>query len=105
MESTLWKGDTLADVQSELRDLTALLDRVRVEYREMPGLCLSPSQAARLWGLSPQRCARLLDVLIGHGDLMRTRDGRYVATSRLLRGPWRGRPGASTDPGVTTYTS
>jgi hypothetical protein len=27
-----------------------LLERIRAEYREMPGLCVSPTQAALLWG-------------------------------------------------------
>ena len=37
-----------------------LLDRIRAEYREMPGLSLSHSQAARLWGLSKERSAGVL---------------------------------------------
>lgn len=60
-----------------------LLDRVRAEYREMPGLSLSQSQAARLWGLSTERCAGVLEMLIAQGELSRTANGRYVATSML----------------------
>jgi len=65
-----------------------LLDRCGGEFREMPGLCLSRAQAARLWGLSTQRCATVLEALVAQGDLTFTRDGRYVATSRLST-PWR----------------
>jgi hypothetical protein len=64
--------------------------RIRAEYREMPGLSLSLSQAARLWGLPAPRCAGVLAVLIAQGDLICTRDGRYVATTRLLRPQRRG---------------
>jgi hypothetical protein len=62
-----------------------LLARIRAEYREMPGLCLTRSQAARLWGLSAERCAEVLEVLVVDGDLRCTRDGRYIATPRLLK--------------------
>ena len=89
MPSTHRDGDMIGDARGELRDLGPLLDRVRAEYREMPGLCLSSSQAARLWGLSPHRCASVLHALIAHGDLMCTPDGRYVATPRLLSVRWR----------------
>jgi hypothetical protein len=30
-----------------------LLARIRAEYRDMPGLCLTAAQAARLWDLTP----------------------------------------------------
>ena len=60
-----------------------LLDRIRAEYREMPGLSLSHSQAARLWGLSKERCAGVLEMLIDQGELVCRPNGRYVATSRL----------------------
>jgi hypothetical protein len=35
-------------------------------------------------GLTAERCAGVLKALLAHGDLTRTRDGRYVATPRLL---------------------
>ncbi len=34
----------------ELKDLAT---RARAEFREMPGMCLTTAQAARLWQLSP----------------------------------------------------
>jgi hypothetical protein len=55
-----------------------LLDRVRAEYREMPGLRLTLAQASRLWGLDRTTCAGLLDVLVRSGFLSRTTDGCYL---------------------------
>ena len=34
--------------------------RVRAEFLEMPGLCLTLDQAQRLWGLEPRTCEALL---------------------------------------------
>ena len=38
-----------------------LLQRIREEYREMPSLRLTPSQATRLFGLEASVCAKLLE--------------------------------------------
>ena len=56
----------------------ALLDRVRSEFREMPGLCLTAAQATRLLGVSPEACRRILGVLIHEGSVRLRRDGCYV---------------------------
>lgn len=57
-------------------DLTAL---VRAEYLEMPGLCLTVSQAARLWNVGRDECLQALDALIRAGFLHRSRD-LYIRT-------------------------
>ena len=54
------------------------LDRVRGEYREMPGLSLTEGQAQRLWGLEPRTCRDLFEALLATGFLRRTTQGRYV---------------------------
>lgn len=54
-----------------------LLHRVRGEYLEMPGLRLTPAQAARLWGLNKNPAHALLEVLVETGFLVRTCDGQY----------------------------
>jgi hypothetical protein len=54
-----------------------LLDRIRGEYLEMPGLRLTRAQAQRLWGLDRQTCADVLDLLIGTNFLHPTGDGKY----------------------------
>jgi hypothetical protein len=47
----------------------SLHDRVRGEYREMPGLRLTVAQAARLFNLEPQQCGKILETLVTHGAL------------------------------------
>ena len=58
--------------------LTDVLDRVRAEYREMPGLRLTPSQAQRLFQVEPAVCAALLNVLMNEHFLVRTANGLFV---------------------------
>ena len=58
-----------------------LSSRILSEYREMPGLCLSASQAARFWGLDVDRCLRLLQGLVADGRLRCLPQGRYVAAA------------------------
>jgi hypothetical protein len=64
----------------ERRDHTArarLLQRIRSEYEEMPGMRLTREQAARLWSLSGELCDRVLAELEGQGFLRRLNDGAY----------------------------
>lgn len=62
----------------ETTGLTDLLQRIRGEFLEMPGLRLTARQAQRLWGLDPSACAALLEALIATGFLKRTGDGAFV---------------------------
>ena len=55
-----------------------LVDRVRGEYIEMPGLSLTEEQAQRLWQLEPDACRTLLTALVDSGFLRRTPRGGYV---------------------------
>jgi hypothetical protein len=57
------------------------LQRVREEYREMPNLRLTPSQATRLFGVDPSQCAALLDALVNEHFLTRTADGMFVRSA------------------------
>lgn len=60
-----------------------LLSRVRGEYAEMPGLALTPRQAARLLGIERAVSEHLLAALVESGFLWRNRDGAYIrATPR-----------------------
>ncbi len=54
-----------------IHDLDAL---VRAEYLEMPGLCLTIAQAARLWNANPDDCIQTLDQLTRAGFLYRSKD-------------------------------
>jgi hypothetical protein len=58
-------------------DVQAVLERVRGEFNEMPGLCLTPEQAARLWGLDPHACNEILDYLVA-ASFLRWSQGRVV---------------------------
>jgi hypothetical protein len=55
----------------------ALVDRVRAEFEEAPGLSLTPAQAHRLFGLKPEVGAALLSLLCDTGFLMRDSTGRF----------------------------
>ena len=61
--------------------ITPLLHRVRSEFLEMPGLRLTPAQAARLWALDPSTALRILEGLTAAGFLSRNREGAYVRAS------------------------
>lgn len=58
-----------------------LLLRIEGEYREMPGLSLTLSQAERLWGLDSSTCVFALTTLVERRVLRQTTGGTY------LRGP------------------
>ncbi len=49
--------------------------RIQSEYQEMPGLCLTSVQAARLLGLQQHECSALLSGLVDVGFLRRTSSG------------------------------
>jgi hypothetical protein len=59
-----------------------LLDRIRREYLEMPGLKLTLAQAQRLWQLG-EECLELLGMLVDAKFLCRRSDGRYARVSEL----------------------
>ena len=52
-----------------------LVERVRCEFLEMPGLRLTMPQAARLWGLDIASCEAVVEVLIRSAFLQRTASG------------------------------
>ena len=62
-------------------EVLPLLERVRSEFLEMPGLRLTSNQAARLWALDRTTSERVLDGLVDAGFLGRSRDGAYLRAS------------------------
>jgi hypothetical protein len=56
-------------------DLENVVSRVREEFREMPGLRLTPAQATRLWGLERDTCYEVIDTLVAAAFLRWTRAG------------------------------
>ena len=54
-----------------------LVQRLREEFEEAPGLRLTIGEAARYWGLDEATCALVLRELRPHGFLIKGADGRY----------------------------
>ena len=71
----------------------ALLKRVRAEFLEMPGLCLTREHAQRLCGIERTLCQQVLDKLVeanflcvkGNGAYARVTDGAERSHPRLAK--------------------
>ena len=59
-----------------------LVDRVRGEFIEMPGLQLTMAQASRLWGLDIPSCRNVVDVLVESAFLRWTAGGKIVRATK-----------------------
>jgi hypothetical protein len=62
-----------------MTDVDAIVSRVREEFREMPGLRLTPAQATRLWGLEIETCKQVIDRLVAAAFL------RWTPTGAITR--------------------
>ena len=60
-----------------------IAERIRGEFREMPGLQLTVAQACRLWSLDVPTCTAALSQLIEAGFLFRRTDGAIARPSDL----------------------
>jgi hypothetical protein len=58
-------------------DVGDLVQMVKAEYLEMPGLCLTLAQAQRLWTLDRATCVGVLGQLVKSGFLRRSEAGIY----------------------------
>jgi hypothetical protein len=58
------------------------LKRARADFLEMPGLCITPAQASRLWGLDGGVCAAVLSELVDTRFLTRTSRNTFVRAGR-----------------------
>ena len=56
----------------ERDDASDIRQRIRADYREMPGLRVTVPQGARLWNVPPALCERLLDDLVREQELVRS---------------------------------
>jgi hypothetical protein len=61
---------------------SALIDRVRGEFLEMPGLQLTMPQAARLWGLDLAACNMVVHALVESSFLRWTTAGTVVRITK-----------------------
>jgi hypothetical protein len=59
-----------------------LIERVKAEFFEMPGLKLTGAQAQRLWALDAASCSALLETLVTTNVLFKTRDGAFMRIDR-----------------------
>jgi hypothetical protein len=66
-----------------MRTVDILRSRIRAEYREMPGLLLTPEQVQRLCGIERILCQLILNELVDAKFLWVKVDGRYA---RLTEG-------------------
>jgi Fic family protein len=57
-----------------------LVQRIREEFEEVPGLRLTVREAARFWGLDEETCGQVLAQLLATGFLVRDGYGRYRQT-------------------------
>jgi hypothetical protein len=81
-----------------------VLQRIRAEYLEMPGLTLRPEQVQRLCGVDRTLCQAVLETLVETGFLSMRSDGAYAryTNSEISRA----RPAkASLEPSVTATLS
>jgi hypothetical protein len=63
--------------------LDSLVARIRGEYREMPGLRLTLTQACRLWQVDAPTCETLLSQLVQEDFLYKTEKGAYISQSSM----------------------
>ena len=57
--------------------LAEAMHRVRAEFAEMPGMQLTPAQAARLWHSDRAFCEAVLSALVDAKFLVKTHDNRF----------------------------
>jgi hypothetical protein len=73
--------------------MQAILERLRAEFLEMPGLRLTAEQVHRLCGVEQKTCRAVLDALVSEKFLCAKSDGTYA---RLTEGDvWVPRPAKS----------
>ena len=57
---------------------TDLLERVKGEFLEMPGLTLTYDEAVRMWACHPVVCREVLETLVATRFLVRTRRAAFA---------------------------
>lgn len=58
-----------------------VLNRLRAEFLEMPGLCLTREQVQRLCGIERTICQMVLDLLLDEEFLRVRSDGHYARST------------------------
>ena len=65
-------------ISTQPQPLDGILERIRGEYIEMPGLRLTVPQAQKLWGMDRADCDAVFGALVDANFLIRNRDGAFV---------------------------
>jgi hypothetical protein len=63
--------------------LSHLLDRIRMEYVEMPDLVLTGPQARKLWNLDAGLCDKVMATLVGEEFLRQRKDGAFLRRRQM----------------------
>jgi hypothetical protein len=72
-----------SDVAVHQDSQAVITERVRGEFKEMPGLVLTLAQVRRLWSLDASTCNDVLSQLVEAGFLSRTADGGFCRASGM----------------------
>lgn len=64
-----------------VRTLDTVIERLRAEFMEMPGLRLTSKQVQRLCGVEPRVCDVVLSALVDENFLCAKSDGAYARLS------------------------
>ena len=64
-----------------MRTIHEVIQRLRAEYLEMPGLRLTAAQVQRLCGIERMMCQSVLDALMDAKFLRAKSDGTYTRTT------------------------
>ena len=70
-------------MREQSRSIQDVVQRIRGEFLEMPGLRLTPQQARRLWRLDETSCDAVLGALVDARFLARTRDGAFIRDEKV----------------------
>jgi hypothetical protein len=62
----------------QMKMIEDILNHLRAEYMEMPGLRLKAQQVQRLCGIEPMACQQVLDLLVNEKFLYAKPDGHYA---------------------------
>jgi hypothetical protein len=87
-----WRRRRLYLPEEELNAMRAIddvIDRLRAEFLEMPGMRLTREQVQRLCGLEHTVCQAVLDSLVDVNFLCVSPDGRYARATDGQAGPVR----------------
>ena len=63
-------------------EVNTVVDRVRAEFEEMPGMTLTVPQASRLFGLDEALCRCVVEQLVNAAYLRKTATGAVVRAVR-----------------------